>query len=61
MRCQYQPSDAAGFIRLYGLSQRVAAIQKKEREEAGVRGPGSGVRNASDEKAATPDAALVEA
>ena len=27
----YQQSDAAGFIRLYGLSQRVAAIQARER------------------------------
>ncbi|HJU88650.1 MAG TPA: hypothetical protein VJ672_04620, partial [Gemmatimonadaceae bacterium] len=31
----YQQSDAAGFIRLYGLSQRVRALKDREREVGG--------------------------
>jgi argininosuccinate synthase len=54
----YQQSDAAGFIRLYGLSQRVAAIQKKEREEGGSREAGAGSPNS---KEAAPEPALVDA
>ena len=30
----YQQSDAAGFIRLYGLSQRVRALKDLERDAA---------------------------
>jgi argininosuccinate synthase len=36
----YQQADAAGFIRLYGLSQRVRAL--KDREQAGLNGTTTG-------------------
>jgi argininosuccinate synthase len=31
----YEQSDAAGFIRLYGLQQRVAALKERERADIG--------------------------
>src|SRR6476660_1486590 len=38
----YQQSDAAGYIRLYGLSQRVRAIRDAEAAAAAAAGTGSG-------------------
>jgi argininosuccinate synthase len=37
----YQQSDAAGFIRLFGLSARVRALRDQERADADVAGRGS--------------------
>ena len=51
----YEQSDAAGFIRLYGLSQRVAAIQKRERAAGGTHTP-----NMSGEKQTTADGTTTE-
>ena len=39
----YQQSDAAGFIRLYGLSMRVRAIKDQELAAARAAGPSEGV------------------
>ena len=37
----YQQSDAAGFIRLYGLAGRVRALKDQELEAQGVEVPGA--------------------
>ena len=58
----YQQSDAAGFIRLYGLSQRVRAI--KDAEAAGVADAIDGARSASGadaESEGAPERALAVA
>ena len=53
----YQQSDAAGFIRLYGLSQRVRAV--KDREAGIARDAGCEVRDANGD--ATAEGAQSEA
>ncbi|MEP6690949.1 MAG: argininosuccinate synthase [Gemmatimonadaceae bacterium] len=50
----YQQSDAAGFIRLYGLSQRVRALKDQERTADHERTTGRGSRIATDDAAAAP-------
>jgi argininosuccinate synthase len=60
----YEQSDAAGFIRLYGLSQRVQALQARERAATGGapatgRMPGEKHIDTADESASHK--ALVEA
>jgi argininosuccinate synthase len=37
----YRQSDAAGFIRLYGLSQRVRALKERERAESRAAAEGA--------------------
>ncbi len=59
----YQQSDAAGFIRLFGLSQRVRALkdQAMARSAAAQNGNGAGVSAPDDAVAAPDDAKLVVA
>ena len=63
----YQQSDAAGFIRLYGLSTRVRALKDRELAEAGTAGDGgasaggNGAKAPAGEAKGAPESALVEA
>jgi argininosuccinate synthase len=54
----YEQSDAAGFIRLYGLSQRVAALQANERAAGGAM---HAPRMAGEKQTGTTDASGEEA
>jgi argininosuccinate synthase len=51
----YQQSDAAGFIRLYGLPQRVRALKN---QEAAAKAAGADESDANDEAAQSPRKAL---
>ncbi|SRR5579883_1760348 len=58
----YHQADAAGFIRLFGLSQRVAALKERERAGAAhVFGAGSGALRAPVRSASAAGAGVASA